>query len=119
MATTRTTTRKKASPKKTATKKAPARKTAAKKTTAKPKAAKKSDKKLGALDAAAKVLGETKKPMTSKELIEAMAKKKYWTSPSGKTPHSTLYAAILREINAKGKDARFKKVERGTFAVNK
>ena len=74
-------------------------------------------KKVSALDAAAKVLAETGEPMNCQEMIDAMAKKGYWTSPGGKTPHATLYSAILREINTKGKDARFKKVERGKFAA--
>jgi hypothetical protein len=119
--------------KKTTTKKAPARKAAAKKaapkkaTTAKPAAKKTNaasangeakDKKLSAIDAAAKVLATAKEPMNCKELIEALAAKKLWTSPGGKTPHATLYSAILREINTKGKDARFKKTERGKFAAN-
>jgi hypothetical protein len=51
-------------------------------------------KKLSALDAAAKVLGETGHAMTSQEMIEAMAKKGYWSSPNGKTPHATLYTAV-------------------------
>jgi len=75
-------------------------------------------KKMSALDAAAKVLGEAGSAMTSKEIIEAMASKGYWTSPGGKTPHATLYAAILREITAKGKETRFAKTERGKFALN-
>lgn len=74
-------------------------------------------KAMSALDAAAKVLGEAGGAMTSKEMIEAMATKGYWTSPGGKTPHATLYAAILREITAKGKEARFAKTERGKFAL--
>ena len=74
-------------------------------------------KKLSAIDAAAKVLGENGQPMNCKEMIEAMAAKKYWTSPGGKTPAATLYSAILREINAKGKEARFKKTERGHFTL--
>ena len=77
------------------------------------------DKKLSALDAAAKVLGEAKEPLNAKAMIERMAAKGYWTSPGGKTPHSTLYAAILREINAKGKDARFAKTDRGLFTLIK
>ena len=75
-------------------------------------------KKLSALDAAAKVLSESKEPLNTREMIEAMAAKKLWTSPGGATPHATLYSAILREINAKAKDARFKKTERGHFAFN-
>jgi hypothetical protein len=73
--------------------------------------------KLSALDAAARVLQETKRPMNCKDLIESMATKGYWNSPAGKTPHSTLYAAILREIGVKGKEARFKKTERGKFTL--
>ena len=89
----------------------------------KPKAAKASKasapakpKKLSALDAAAKVLGDNGNAMNCQEMIEAMAKKNLWTSPGGKTPHATLYSAILREITTKGKEARFKKTERGQFA---
>lgn len=40
--------------------------------------------------------------MASKEMIEAMSAKDYWTSPGGMVRHATLYAAILREINEKG-----------------
>ena len=69
------------------------------------------------LDAAVQVLGKSKEPMNCKTLVEAMAKQGLWTSPGGKTPHATLYAAILREINAKGNDARFRKVDRGQFTA--
>jgi len=117
--TTKKTTTKKASP---AKKTASAKKTGGKQTSAKKPAAKKAaptkDKKMSALNAAAKVLSESKEPMRAKEMIDAMATKGYWKSPGGKTPHATLYAAILREINTKGKDARFKKLDRGLFAKN-
>lgn len=73
--------------------------------------------KLGALDAAAKVLGETGTPMNCKQLIEMMAAKRYWTSPGGKTPSATLYSAILKELTTKDKDSRFVKVDRGQFAL--
>lgn len=76
----------------------------------------KGDKKLSALDAAAKVLSETGEPMTCREMIEAMAAKGYWTSPGGQTPSATLYSSILRELQQKGKDARFRKTDRGKFA---
>ena len=39
-------------------------------------------------------------------------------SPNGQTPAATLYSAILREINTKGKESRFKKADRGLFAIN-
>jgi hypothetical protein len=74
-------------------------------------------KKVGALDAAAQVLAASKEPMNCKEMIEAMAAKALWTSPGGKTPHATLYSAIIREIAVKGKEARFSKTERGKFAA--
>jgi transcriptional regulator with XRE-family HTH domain len=70
---------------------------------------------LSALDAAAKVLGETGKALNCRELIEAMAAKGYWRSPGGRTPWATLYASIIKEIAAKGSRARFKKTDRGKF----
>ena len=77
------------------------------------------NKKLSAIDAAAKVLGESGEPMNAKAMIAAMTAKNYWTSPGGKTPHATLYSAILAEITKKGKESRFMKTERGHFALNK
>jgi hypothetical protein len=78
----------------------------------------KADRKLSAIDAAAKVLAESAEPMNAKQMIEAMSAKGLWTSPGGKTPHATLYSAILREIATKGNEARFKKTDRGQFAAN-
>ena len=75
------------------------------------------DKKLSAIDAAAQVLAASKEPTNAKEMIEAMNAKALWTSPGGKTPHATLYSAIIREIALKGKEARFMKTERGKFAA--
>jgi HB1, ASXL, restriction endonuclease HTH domain len=73
--------------------------------------------RLSALDAAAKVLAETGQPMRCTELIAAMAAKGYWTSPGGKTPASTLYSALLRELKTKKDQARFRKTERGKFGL--
>ena len=72
-------------------------------------------KRISALDAAAKVLAESDRPLRALDMIDVMHAKGLWTSPGGKTPEATLYAAIIREISAKGKDARFKKVDRGMF----
>ncbi len=101
--------------KKKTTKKAAATKTAkaAPKKAAKPA----KDKKVSALDAAAQVLTGSKEPMNAKELIEAMAAQGLWSSPGGKTPHATLFSALIREINVKGKESRFVKTERGKFAA--
>lgn len=94
--------------------------TKTKKTTSAKKATKAhADGKLSQIEAAAKVLTEAKKPMNCKAMVEAMTAKKYWTSPAGKTPAATLYSALLREITTKGKEARFKKVDRGEFALNR
>jgi short subunit dehydrogenase-like uncharacterized protein len=87
---------------------------------AKTKAAKpKKEKKMSGLDAAAKVVTESKEPLTAQDIIKAMADKGLWKSPGGKTPHATIYAAMVREITEKGKDSRFKKVDRGMFAANR
>jgi hypothetical protein len=72
--------------------------------------------KLSALHAAALVLRESGQPMSCAELIAQMAAKGYWTSPKGKTPSSTLYAAMMREVQQKGKESRFVKTGPGRFA---
>ena len=76
-------------------------------------------KRLSAIDAAAEVLRKAGKPMRATELIETMAKRGLWKSAKGKTPHATLYAAMLREISAKGDKARFRRADRGQFAIKK
>ncbi len=73
-------------------------------------------KRTSPLDAAARVLEEAGQPMTAKEIVAAAEAKGYWKSPGGKTPDRTLYAAIAREIAAKGAKSRFRKTERGKFA---
>ena len=91
---------------------------AAKKTETSTKA-KAETKKLSQMAAAEKVLATAKEPMNCKAIVEAMAKKKLWSSPSGKTPEATLYAALLRHIRDKGKNAKFKKVGPGQVAINR
>jgi short subunit dehydrogenase-like uncharacterized protein len=55
--------------------------------------------------------------MRAVEMIDAMRARCLWTSPGGKTPAASLYAAIIREIAAKGEKARFKKADRGLFVA--
>jgi hypothetical protein len=105
-------------PKAAPAKKAEASKPVAKKAKASATNGEAKTKRVSAIDAAAQLLATSKEPMGCKELIEAMAAKGLWSSPGGKTPHATLYSAILREINVKGKDARFTKTDRGRFAAN-
>jgi hypothetical protein len=117
-----TTMSKKTTTKKTAAKTTKATKATPKKATPKKATkapAKKREGKMSALDAAAKVLADSKEPLNTKAMIEQMAAKGLWTSPGGKTPHATLYSAILREINDKGADARFVKADRGLFTIKK
>lgn len=84
------------------------------KPSASPKAAK--SRPMGALDAAAKVLGESKKPMRAIEIYAEIESRGMWKT-LGKTPEATIYAAMIREIAAKGNDSRFKKAERGMFTA--
>jgi len=74
------------------------------------------EKKPSLLDLAAEVLAKAKKPMGCKAIVEKVLASGRWQT-KGKTPAATLYSAILREIQKKGKKARFRKVERGTFAA--
>ena len=126
-ATKKTKSRKKTGRKpaaKTGAKAAVAKTTSAKKTgQSRAKEAKGADrqrkpKRVSALDAAAQVLAKAEKPMGAQELIAAMAEQGLWKSPAGKTPHATLYAAMLREVAAKGSASRFSKVDRGLFELN-
>jgi hypothetical protein len=79
-------------------------------------------KRLSALDAAAQLLAGLSKSeaatgITAPDLIERMAKAKLWTSPGGKTPAATLYAAMIREITKKGPASRFCRIAPGRFAA--
>ena len=55
---------------------------------------------------------------TRRPVAVAMAAKGYWSSPGGRTPQSTLYSAMLREITTKGANSRFQKTDRGKFSRN-
>lgn len=74
--------------------------------------------KLSGLDAAAKILVEAKKPLNCKVIVAEAFKRNLWKS-EGATPEATIYAAIIREIAAKGGDSRFVKKDRGLFAAAK
>ena len=102
--------------KKTATAKSASTKTKETKPKATPVATEPT-KKISQIDAALRILAKSKEPMNCQAMVDAMSAQGLWTSPGDKTPHATLYASILREINAKGKDSRFKKVDRGQFTA--
>ena len=136
--TTKTTTKKttstkasKATPKKTPAKKPARANTGATVAKAKPKAITKAKpaenatrpkqatkpKRISGLDLAAKVLTDAKEPLQAKAIAERAITAGWKTT--GKTPHATLYAAMIREIAKKGKASRFVKTDRGLFAANR
>src|SRR5688572_9436279 len=84
---------------------------------AKAAAAEPKPKQLSCLDAAAQVLKAKGEPMTCAAMVEAMTTKKLWTTDAP-TPAATLSSAILREVQKKGAEARFKKTGRGLFVSN-
>ena len=73
-------------------------------------------KRASGLDAAAQVLDEVGEPMSCKAIVERVFARGLWQT-SGRTPAATIYAAIAREIAAKGDASRFRKVERGKFTL--
>jgi len=75
-------------------------------------------KPMSLLDAAAHILSlGAALPMRCQDIVKLAIDRNLWTPGKGKTPASTLYAAIHREIKAKGDASRFRKAERGKFAL--
>ena len=72
--------------------------------------------RMNLLNAAELVLAESKKAMTTREIVAACAKKQYWVSNSP-TPWQTLNAALNREIQVGGTHSRFLKSERGKYTL--
>ena len=75
------------------------------------------ERKPSALSAAARVLAEADGPLSAGEIVKRMLEKGLWQT-KGRTPQATLYSALLRRIRKDGANARFRKVERGKFALN-
>lgn len=76
------------------------------------------DKAMSLMDAAVHILSlGTGDPMRCKDIVDLVVKRELWTPGKGKTPASTLYSSILREITTKGDACRFVKTERGKFAL--
>lgn len=72
-------------------------------------------KRLSLLDAAYQVLKGRKNPMKVSEIYEAVIEKGLWKPGKGKTPQATLAAGVVMEINKKGEESRFVRVDRGSF----
>jgi hypothetical protein len=80
-------------------------------------------KAMSLLDAAAHILslgtGDVPGAMRCKDIVDLAVARGLWTPRDGKTPASTLHAAISREIKTKGDASRFAKAERGKFTLAK
>ena len=76
------------------------------------------ERKPSALSAAAQVLTEANGPLGAGEIVKRMLEKGLWQT-KGRTPHATLYSALVRHIRKDGTNARFRKVERGRFELVK
>jgi len=75
-------------------------------------------RQMSLVDAAVSILSQgSGDPMGCKDLVAEAVNRGLWAPRTGKTPASTLYAAILREIATKGDKSRFVKTERGKFAL--
>ena len=72
--------------------------------------------RLNILEAAYRVLSESKKAMTTREIVAVCAEKQYWTSNAA-TPWQTLSGALHRDIETNGTQSRFQKEERGKFTL--
>ena len=72
---------------------------------------------MSGLEAAAKVLQESGKPMHYREITEEVIAKGYWRSSKSEKPQNNIKSALLGEIHKKGKQSRFKKTGRGLFAI--
>jgi hypothetical protein len=72
--------------------------------------------KMSCLDAAAQVLKDANEPLQCKTMVTRMQEQGLWTT-TAPTPAATLYSAILREMTTKGANSRFKKTDRGHFAL--
>jgi hypothetical protein len=78
------------------------------------------DRKPGAprkslVSAAVLVLAGASAPMNAKAIVEAATTSGWYMPGAGKTPHATLYSAMLRD--AREAEARFRKADRGTWEL--
>ena len=70
----------------------------------------------GCLSAAVEILKDANEAMSARAIVTAALGRGLWAT-NGKTPEATLYAAIIREIAAKGDGSRFRKAARGRFEL--
>ena len=68
-------------------------------------------------DIAYQILTEYSKPLHSTKITE-IALKNGWLKTAGKTPHATMNAQLIVDINTKKEASRFKKTAPSIFALN-
>ena len=73
------------------------------------KATKQKTEKLSAIDAAAQVLANSTEPMSTKQMIEAMAQQKLWVSPGGKTPGANAVQCCVARDQRQGQGSAISK----------
>ena len=71
------------------------------------------------LAAAANLLAETGWTANCRKIVQELDERGIWSSPGGKTPNSTLYASMNREIEEKGDRSRFVRADKGLYAASK
>ena len=69
------------------------------------------------LDAIHTILSEAAQPLGSREILERITSRKLW-STVGKTPENTILSQLGKEIRQQGTSSRFRRVDRGLYAVN-
>ena len=80
----------------------------------------KKHKPISLLAAAVCVMKACDRPLGCKDIVAKAMETNIWQPRNGgKMPANTLHAAVNREIKLKGKDARFRKTERGKFELAK
>ena len=89
---------------------------------AEPTAKEKKERKPGAprkslTNAAILVLAHSSGPMNAKAIVDAATTSGWYTPTAGKTPHATLYSAMLIEARDDGDKARFRKADRGLWEL--
>lgn len=72
----------------------------------------------GFLPSAETVLRRAGKPLNCREIVERATNSGLLQS-RGRTPDKTLYALLIRSINAEGGDSRFREAAPGLFELRK
>ena len=75
-------------------------------------------RRMSLVGAAVVILRAHQYELPVRDIMRRITESGLWSSPAGKTPEQTLYSAIIREIAAKGTNARFRRGQiRGCFYV--